>query len=350
MDNYDVCEVLPTHMSETSEDRLVMYAQMASIVQQMMAPDEVNVKEVTQMICRFACNAHTICDEEVRPLGTGLYPVISIVNHSCVPNAVLHFDGNRAALRALEDTQEGTEITISYVELAASTNTRRKALRDQYYFDCNCIRCSRLVTREGSREDAFLEGYGCVNSDCNGPLIEDPGSDKVICEVCGLKREVQQTKSAAKEVELDVLEASNLYAAGKLESARRLYSEVEAKQRKLWHPYSVPLLRTHDALLKICMDMEDWASALEFCQSTIPAYERAYPPFSPLLGLQYFTLGKLQWLLGDSAKAVNTLRKAYTVIQVTHGSKSELLHGLTSTLQEAQAEVAYKRSLINQTH
>lgn len=29
---------------------------------------------------------------------------------SCVPNAVLHFDGNRAALRALEDTQEGTEV------------------------------------------------------------------------------------------------------------------------------------------------------------------------------------------------------------------------------------------------
>lgn len=41
-------------MSETSEDRLVMYAQMASIVQQMMAPDEVNVKEVTQMICRVS--------------------------------------------------------------------------------------------------------------------------------------------------------------------------------------------------------------------------------------------------------------------------------------------------------
>lgn len=30
---------------------------------------------------QFACNAHTICDEEVRPLGTGLYPVISIINH-----------------------------------------------------------------------------------------------------------------------------------------------------------------------------------------------------------------------------------------------------------------------------
>jgi hypothetical protein len=43
-----------TDMSETGEDRLVMYAQMASIVQQMVSPDEVNVKEVTQTICRVS--------------------------------------------------------------------------------------------------------------------------------------------------------------------------------------------------------------------------------------------------------------------------------------------------------
>lgn len=136
--------------------------------------------------------------------------VVCIIS-SCLPNAVLHFDGSRAAVRALDDIKEGTEvkfcvpvfscllrvlpcgdcilggappgyfatffgvfwiirwcsalqmidsldndtyviclgfagqITISYVELAASTTVRRKALRDQYYFDCDCIRCSRLV-------------------------------------------------------------------------------------------------------------------------------------------------------------------------------------------------------------
>lgn len=41
-------------MSETGEDRLVMYAQMASLVQQMVAPEEVDVKEVTQTICRVS--------------------------------------------------------------------------------------------------------------------------------------------------------------------------------------------------------------------------------------------------------------------------------------------------------
>ena len=37
------------------------------------------------------------------------------------------------------------QITISYVELAASTETRCKALRDQYYFNCGCSRCSCQV-------------------------------------------------------------------------------------------------------------------------------------------------------------------------------------------------------------
>lgn len=36
-----------------------------------------------------------------------------------------------------------------------------------------------------------------------------------------------------------------------LESARRLYVEVEATQMNLFHSHSVCLLRTHDALLKV---------------------------------------------------------------------------------------------------
>jgi hypothetical protein len=40
-------------------------------------------KQITasKLNVQFACNAHTICDPELRPLGTGLYPVISIINH-----------------------------------------------------------------------------------------------------------------------------------------------------------------------------------------------------------------------------------------------------------------------------
>jgi hypothetical protein len=71
-------------MANTGEERLVLYAQMANLVQMMVDSDDVEIKEVTKDFCRFACNAHTICDEEMRPLGTGLYPVISIINHRSV--------------------------------------------------------------------------------------------------------------------------------------------------------------------------------------------------------------------------------------------------------------------------
>ena len=55
-------------------------------------------------------------------------------------------------------------------------------------------------------------------------------------------------------------------------------------------------------------------------------------------------------LQGHSASAIHSLEKAYSILQVTHGSKSSLLQSLTSTLQEAHAEVAYKGSLIEQAH
>ena len=43
--------------------------------------DKMFMNSVTSHLMQFACNAHTICDSELRPLGTGLYPVISIINH-----------------------------------------------------------------------------------------------------------------------------------------------------------------------------------------------------------------------------------------------------------------------------
>ena len=31
--------------------------------------EQINVREVAQLLARFACNVHTICDEELRPVG-----------------------------------------------------------------------------------------------------------------------------------------------------------------------------------------------------------------------------------------------------------------------------------------
>lgn len=145
-DNYKLVEALIDHMSGIDEKQLVLYAQMGTLVNFILQWPEMNVKEIARHFSKLACNAHTICDSELRPLGTGLYPVISIINHSCLANAVLVFEGRSAVVRAVQHIPAGAEVSISYIETAGSTMTRQKALKENYLFTCTCSRCVKVVT------------------------------------------------------------------------------------------------------------------------------------------------------------------------------------------------------------
>lgn len=58
-----------------------------------------DVKHVAQLLARFACNSHTVCDEELRPIGVGIYPLGALINHSCTPNCVQSFEGPKIVFR-----------------------------------------------------------------------------------------------------------------------------------------------------------------------------------------------------------------------------------------------------------
>lgn len=59
----------------------------------------VDVREIALLLARFACNNHTICDDELRPTGVGLYPLAALVNHHCRPSCVQTFSGRRIVFR-----------------------------------------------------------------------------------------------------------------------------------------------------------------------------------------------------------------------------------------------------------
>ncbi|KAA3447525.1 histone-lysine N-methyltransferase ASHR1 [Gossypium australe] len=298
-------------ISDVDEKQLVLYAQMANLV--------------NLILPSFACNAHTICDPELRPLGTGLYPVISIINHSCVPNAVLIFDGQTAYVRALQPIGKDEECltcieyfrsafiflchcypfilspvylllgVISYIETAAATRKRQNDLK-QYFFTCTCPRCVK-----DSLEDAQLESYRCQNQACDGFLLPDSGK-------------------------IDTTEAGSVYKI------------IEQLEQNLYHDLSITLLHTRETLLK------DWQTALMYCRLTIPVYERVYPPFHPMIGLQLYTCGKLEWLLECTEDALKSLTRAADILKITHGTKSQFMKELFGKLEEARAEVSLKLS------
>ena len=56
-------------------------------------------REVAQLLAMLACNAHTVCDEELRPLGAGLYPLGALLNHSSTPSCMQGFVGSDITFR-----------------------------------------------------------------------------------------------------------------------------------------------------------------------------------------------------------------------------------------------------------
>ncbi|KAL0608884.1 Histone-lysine N-methyltransferase SMYD3, partial [Plecturocebus cupreus] len=66
---------------------------------------------------------------------------ISLLNHSCDPNCSVVFNGPHLLLRAVRDIEVGEELTICYLDMLMTSEERRKQLRDQYCFECDCFRC-----------------------------------------------------------------------------------------------------------------------------------------------------------------------------------------------------------------
>ncbi|XP_057795841.1 histone-lysine N-methyltransferase ASHR1 isoform X2 [Salvia miltiorrhiza] len=343
-ESYKYVEALVSHMSDIDEKQLLLYAQMANLVNLILQwPDsQINVKEIAENFSKLACNAHTICDGELRPLGTGLYPVISIINHSCLPNSVLVFEGRLAVVRAMQHILKGTEVLISYVDIAGSTLTRQKALKEQYYFTCACSRCIKLGQSDDIRESTILEGYRCKDTQCDGFLLRDSDNNGFVCQQCGLLREKEEITNLTKELKSMSEKASELLSSGHKSKAIEAYKMIEGLQLQLYQPFSISRMRNLETLIKIFMELEDWTEALSYCRLTIPTYERVYPRSYPLIGLQYYMCGKFEWLLGETEAAVRSLTKALDVLRVTHGTKSPFMVELASKVEEARAEALYK--------
>ena len=100
----------------------------------------------------YPCNAHEISELQIRPdfrysanedIGAGVFPFLSLVNHSCNPNVVRHSVGKTTVLRVLRDMAPGEELLDNYGYHYAthSATERRKALRSQYLFECRCAPC-----------------------------------------------------------------------------------------------------------------------------------------------------------------------------------------------------------------
>ncbi|KAK0136871.1 Histone-lysine N-methyltransferase SMYD3 [Merluccius polli] len=247
-----------------------------------------------------ACNCFTISDGELKEVGVGLYPSLSLLNHDCRPNCLIVFEGTKLLLRAIKDICPEEELLISYIDTLSVTADRQRQLSDQYHFTCSC-QCCGSQAMDGvmlcGEESAWLPLKEAL------PRLESLQADsnwKTVLEVCS-----------------------------------SLLSAVDGAVPD----ENVHKLRVTDMALDACVNLGVWTQALMYGMKTLPAYRKYYPDPHPAHGLQLMRVGKLHHYLGNIEGAMVILRQAYEILRVTHSEKSPITTELSLKLEECRAEM-----------
>nr|VZI27899.1 unnamed protein product [Spirometra erinaceieuropaei] len=85
-----------------------------------------------------------VCAFGQNRIAGGLYPEVSLINHACQPNVSYQFHKGFLIIRCIRDLAEGDEICACYGPHYLhnpSTEARRRALQEQYFFVCQCRHC-----------------------------------------------------------------------------------------------------------------------------------------------------------------------------------------------------------------
>ncbi|KAI0367136.1 SET domain-containing protein [Pilatotrama ljubarskyi] len=156
-------ELLPYHRAPTPARR---YPELDDALERMSVEDRTTLYSLSNCQHLEPSSAKGILDTNGLSAGTlssggfryaAVCGDISRVNHSCSPNAAYRFDAASFTfeLRAVAPIPAGSQIFISYVDLALPRAQRREAL-SSYGFTCMCTACNlsgtELALSEARRE------------------------------------------------------------------------------------------------------------------------------------------------------------------------------------------------------
>ena len=275
--------------------------------------------ELLEIYGRVLINSFNVMNEDYQSVGIGLYLAASVLDHSCVPNAAVVFDGLRLKVRVtdpdLKSISDIRDLRISYTHLLNETEMRRKELREQYYFTCDCDRCQGDY--EQGKEQFKLNCAKCP--DCNGPVAVK--GDKT-CGKCGREMTKKETRRF-RELKEEVIDKCFRNKGGHPEPMELSYDFV-AEGRDVFHPCDKLYLDLLEYVFQGHFDKADWEKAMEVGLVIIEGYKVLYPRNDVNTALLHLKIGKMANYLTRLAVAFEHLTSGMKILEVTHGSDHPL--------------------------
>ena len=164
---------LMDHKEEREQETNMWNEHQKNVVDFLLSTCNLNFtkEDVMWAIGLLKTNSIMFGDEKSR----ALFPIFSLINHSCVANAkhTIYIKNRRISVQAQTDIKQGEEIVINYTTFIMGTAPRRRKLLRNWYFSCSCPRC-----RDPTELGSHLSSLVCPKCDLAMTQVEplDPDS------------------------------------------------------------------------------------------------------------------------------------------------------------------------------
>ncbi|KAM5150718.1 SET and MYND domain-containing protein 4 isoform 3-T6 [Callospermophilus lateralis] len=258
-------------------------------------------------------------------LATGIFPVVSLLNHSCSPNTSMSFTSTVATIRAAQRIRKGQEILHCYGphQNRMGVAERQQKLRSQYFFDCSCPSCQteELRTAAGPRWEAF-----CCNS-CRAIM---QGDDVLSCGNRSCTESVSRDHlvSRLQDLQQQVGMAQKLLRSGNLEKAIQQLLRCQQDAESFLSTEHTMVGEIEDDLAQAYAALGDWQKSAAHLQKSLRVVEARHGPSSVEMGHELFKLAQVLFNGFAVPEALNTIQKAEKILLVHCGPWSDEIQEL----------------------
>jgi hypothetical protein len=159
--------------SPEKDQDLMTAEKLISYLPQSLKDNTALLSEVAHLIGVIPSNAHKVAHIQ----GAALFPIASMLEHNCKPNANYETNGNKFLLTAMLPITSGQPISINYLEPYLPKAERLEQLSLRYHFECKCDACipeARDLTR----------GFFCKQSKCDGIIYPAALGNEISNWIC----------------------------------------------------------------------------------------------------------------------------------------------------------------------
>uniref|UniRef100_A0A914W0S0 SET domain-containing protein n=1 Tax=Plectus sambesii TaxID=2011161 RepID=A0A914W0S0_9BILA len=292
---------------------------------------------VFELHCRNYINRHAISDKAyLKEIGKGLYLDLCAYDHSCAPNTIYSCNGFIATLRPLSSNvniHDTTTTFYSYIDLFASKEQRKRMLKDTWYFDCQCSRCSddteHVLTSAlcdsckkplcifGSRATAHAQDTTCPN--CN--------------TVCSKERVMEAVKTMRFT---DRILERNEFDLMSTAIARNFLSDLLTRYATILSPVNIYYCRLIQAIIPR-IDSTDQEDLLGYHLDALECMKVCYPLNHPALAFHLMNIGILCTNLNKKEEATDYLTQSQSMLNFVLGDDHFMSNANRKHLDRANA-------------